>query len=256
MSSSRIYRNYNFDEDNAVVIDPTMVLPPIVEEDLLGDTELGEDGEEPEISPEEQARNLLDAARAEAEQIILDANAAGIAEQEAMRLAAKKEIDILAERAKSDGYQEGIAEAVREGDEIRAVARQVLEDAEKWKSDMQAALEPEMIDLLVGITNKLIGNAVIFNPGVILALVRSGMQNATIAKKVTIYVGAEDYDTVVAHRDEIAALTDGSVKLEIVKDLSLSKADCIIETPFGLIDASLGQQLEALKQNISLLCTR
>jgi flagellar assembly protein FliH len=206
-----------------------------------------------EISPEEYIERMLDAARAEAEQIILDAQASGIAEQAALRNAAKSEIAVLLEQAKSEGYQEGMTTATREGDEIRAHARQVLAEAEAERAYMQENLEPEMVDLLLGIATKLIGNAVALNPDVILTLVKMGMQNATITGEVKIYVSPDDYDTVIGGKTEIAALTDGSVKLEIVKDLSLSPMDCVIETPFGNIDCSLGQQLTALKSNITYL---
>jgi len=205
------------------------------------------------VSVEEQAAKLLDAARREAEVIILDAQDAGAAEQEAMRNAAKNEIIKMKEQAKEEGYNEGLTMATREGDTIRAQARKVLADAEAERKKMQQRLEPEMVELLIGIATKLIGNAVALNPDIILSLVRLGMQSATITGTVVVYVSADDYETAVDNKEKIMALTDGSVKLDIVKDLSLGSMDCIIETPFGNIDCSLGQQFEALHQNITYL---
>ncbi|MCL2204764.1 MAG: FliH/SctL family protein [Defluviitaleaceae bacterium] len=249
MSSSRIHRHYNLDRENVVVIDTTN--PALQGADMLGDTDLGE--EEPELSPEEQVAQIIEAAQQEAEQIILDAQAAGVAEQAALRNAAKSEITVLLEQTREQGYHEGMTEATREGDQIRAQARQVLAEAEAERAAMQEMLEPEMVDLLIGIATKLLGNALILNPSLILALVRKGMQSATISGEVTIYVSSDDYDAVVASKDEITAMTDGSVKLNITKDLSLSPMDCVIETPFGNIDCSLNQQFEALCQNITYL---
>lgn len=251
MSSSKLIRNYQLDRENAVVIEVNDPMQYKTVEDLLDDTDFG--GEEDEISPEEMADNILKTARAEAERIKRDAQNEGAAEVEAMREAANSEIATLREQARTEGYTEGITAATHEGDGIRAQARQVLSDAEKERIAMQESLEPEMVDLLVGIASKLLNNAVTLNPGVILALVRMGMQNATITGDVTVYVSADDYEEVIKRKDEIVALTDGSVKLEIVKDLSLNPMDCVIETPFGSIDASLGQQFETLKQNITYL---
>jgi len=250
MSSSRVIRNYTMDRDNAVVIeihDASMYET----NDLLDETEFGD--EEEAIPPEEQAENIINTAREEAEQIILDAQAAGVAEQEALRLAAKSEIAILQEQAKNDGYQEGITAATREGDEIRAQARQALVQAEADCVAMKEALEPEMVELLINISNKLFNNAIKLNPSVILSLVRMGMQNATLTGNVKVFVSASDFEEVTLRKDELTALTDGSVKLEIIKDMSLNAMDCIIETPYGSIDASFGQQFDALKQNITYL---
>jgi flagellar assembly protein FliH len=251
MSSSRIFRNYTIDRDNPVLID--IVTPPGGGDDLLTDTDFGEEEAEPGISPEEQAAAIIKAARAEAEQIITDAQAAGIAEQAAMRLAAKSEVAVLREQAKNDGYTEGMATATREGDKIRAQAQAALAQAQAEYLAMQQSFEPQMVELLIDIAGKLLNNAVSLNPGVILALVRMGMQNTTVTGDVKVYVSADDYVEVLNRKDELLAMAEGSVKLEIVKDMSLGPMDCIIDTPFGSIDASLGQQFEALKQNITYL---
>jgi flagellar assembly protein FliH len=253
MSSSKVYRHYTMDRDNPVIIEVSAPAFFGGGEDFLADTDFGEGEGDSDLPPEEQVINIIEAARAEAEQIILDAQAAGIAEQAAMRLAAKSEIAVLHEQTKNEAYNEGIAAATREGDKIRAQARAVMADAEAECHAARQALEPEMVDLLTGIAGKLLNNAVAMNPGVVLALVRMGMQNATITGNVTVYVSVEDYDEVIKRKSELLTLTDGSVKLEIVKDMSLGPMDCIIDTPFGSIDASLGQQFEVLKQNITYL---
>jgi len=238
------------DRDNEVVIninDPSVF-------NVAAESEAdGDDEGIPAASPEEQAARFLDAARHEADRIIQDAHAAGIAEQADLRNAAKSEINVLKEQAKEEGYNEGLTIATREGDNIRAQARQVLAQAEADRKKMQERLEPEMVDLLIRIADKLMDNAVKLNPKIILSLVKMGIQSATITGDVSVYVSPDDYDTVIENKDMVMALTDGSVKLDIVKDLSLSPMDCVIETPFGNIDCSLGQQYETLRQNITYL---
>jgi len=250
LSSSRIHRYYNLDRDNAVVINVNDA-SEFEAHDLLDDTDPGED--ETPISPQEEAAQILEEARLEAEQIINDAKAAGIAEQANLRREAKSEIAVLLEQTKTQGYEEGMSIAMQEGDAIRAQARQILMEAEAARQEMQERLEPEMVDLIIGITNKLIGNAMALTPNLVLALVRKGMQSATITGDIKIYVSPDDFDNVIANKDEISAMADSSVKIEIVKDANLAAMDCVIETPFGNIDCSLGQQLEAITQNITYL---
>jgi flagellar assembly protein FliH len=241
------------DRDNKVVIDINDPSVFMQHQDPIAYDETAEPEAERVLTPEEQAANILEAAKREAEAIVNDAKAAGIAEQAALRNAAKSDIQVQLEQAKSQGYQEGITIATREGDGIRAQARQVLADAEAEHMAMRAKLEPEMVGLLLRILDKLVGSAVALNPDIILYLVRAGIQNTTITGDVVIYVSPDDHENVTAKKNEIMALTDGSVKLEIKKDLSLNAMDCVIETPFGNIDCSLGQQYEALRQNITYL---
>ena len=199
---------------------------------------------------EAKAKGILQQANQQAEQIIADARVSAAAEQASIVEMAEGEASRIKIEAKEQAYQEGIEIATREGNAIRAEAQKVLESAEAERKQMQENLEPELVQLVVDIVDKLLGNVVQLNPAVIINLIKQGLSSATITGDVIVYVSSQDFDKAIEKKDEILALTDGSVKLDIVKDLSLSPMDCVIETPFGNIDASLGQQYEALKENL------
>jgi flagellar assembly protein FliH len=143
--------------------------------------------------------------------------------------------------------------AQADGDLIREEAQQTLNDAIAERAAMQEALEPEIIEMIIGITEKLLGNIVEVNPAIIVNLVKQGFAAAAISGDVKVNVSAEDYDAVSKSKNELLALTDGASKVTVVKDLSLSPMDCVIETEFGNIDCSLGQQFESLKANLTYI---
>jgi len=253
MLSSRVFKanTITVDRDNPVVIETEAYSEAPVDElpsDIFVEPVIDE-----EQDSQEKAYDIISNARQQAQQILQEAKSQAAVDYQAMTQRAKKEAADLAQEARTQGYNEGMTAAVHEGDTIRANAKKVLEDAEAQRIAMLARAEPDVVGLVMEITDKLLGNAVHLHPEVILHLVKQGMQSATIAGDVTVYVSSHDIETVQARREEILALTDGSVKLEIIKDLSLGPMDCVIETPFGNIDCSLGQQFEALKQNLTYL---
>jgi flagellar assembly protein FliH len=226
--------------------------------------EAQEPGDTPEDilrAAEEQARGIVKRARADAQEIIANANATVESELERARheadaLMSDAEARIAAESAQAretarkEGYEEGRAKAEAEGEAIRAEAQKVLDDALRERDGMRSALEPEAVGLVIDIINKLLNDTVALNPGAVVNLIRQGFAGATLTGAVTVRVSAKDYEAVMKKKDELAAFAGGSAEVAVVRDLSLNETDCIIETPFGNIDCGLGQQFTALRANL------
>jgi len=51
----------------------------------------------------------------------------------------------------------------------------------------------------------------------------------------------------------LLAAVEGGAEVEIVKDLSLGKAECIIETPYGSVDCSLEGQIEQMRESLMMI---
>jgi flagellar assembly protein FliH len=248
LSSNRVLKRHSVsvDTENKIVIETVM---PSVDIDLNEPY----DPDRQEKDAQKSAARIIRHAEQQAEQIISDAMQKAAEKQAAIQQAAEDEAATLTAEARESGYQSGMDAARQEGEAIKAEARQVLDDAKAEKLAMEEALEPDIVNMILGITEKLLGNIAELNPSLILNLVKQGFAAGAISGTVTVYVSADDYDEVVANKDELLAFTDGSAKLDITKDLSLSPLDCVIETSMGVIDCSLGQQFEALKANLTYI---
>lgn len=250
LSSRRILKHntVTLDTENTVIIE-------------IGDySALAVDDDEEFIPPprtEEDAQNsaekIIRNAERQAEEILANARATANAEQNTILQNAESEALQLTAEARENGYNEGIAKAQSKANAIKAEAQQVLNDAIAERERMQKSLEPEIVEMIINITEKLLGNACELNPAVVINLIKQGFESTSISGDVTVYVSADDFELVEAKKDELMAVTDGSVKLTITKDLSLSPMDCVIETPFGNIDCSLGQQFESLRANLTYI---
>ena len=250
MSLSRIIKSGTFllDENNKVIID----VPPAeaFEANEQASYEIPEEEQEI-INPADEAEKIISAAKKEAENIIERAVSQARDESRNILSLAATEAEELQKKAQEDGYNAGLTKAKAEGDDIKRQAEKIRSDALLWKKSQEESLEPQIVDIIIQITEKLIN--VTINPNIIINLIRQGINNSTITGNIIIYVSQNDYSYVIEHRDEILSLTDGSVKVDIVKDLSLNDNDCIMETPFGNIDSSLNQQLETLIQDLKYI---
>ena len=247
-SFNRIYKRgvLNVETESKYVIE-------VYPQSELDDTDEQSDPEKKEKDAQKSASRIIRHAERQAEEIKSNALKAAAEKQEAIKKNAEAEAAKIFSESRDMGYKKGMDVATDEGEAIKAEARQILADAKAEREEMQKNLEPEIVGMIIGITEKLLGNIAEVNPAIILNLIKQGFATASISGSVTVYVSADDYDLVVDKKEELMSLTDGSVKLEITKDLSLSPLDCVIETPMGDIDCSLGQQFESLRANLTYI---
>ena len=258
-SSRRVMKpgTYTIDQENRVVLD--IVTPPseaIIPGtgNVAADENMAEGGSEHhKVSAEEQSKYLVSQAKAQGEQIVQDAIIEGSTKRADIIKKAEAEAVQIHADAQDKGYKDGMDACAEEAQAIRAEAQQVLDSAYAERKAMEDSLEPEMVDIIMSITNKLIGDTIKLNPAVVINLIKQGLSASTITGDVIVYVSPQDFEQVLANKDELLTMTDGSVKLEIVKDLSLNPTDCVIETPFGNVDSSLGQQYDNLISDLTYI---
>lgn len=152
------------------------------------------------------------------------------------------------EKGYADGYKKGEADA----NVLIKKAEAIKDEAIKERQEAIARLEPQMVEMILGICDKLIG-ANLVKPDVIVHLARQGLAQTSFNGDVALRVSKDDYEHVLAAKDELMGLVPGGYEIEIVKDFSLSAGDCLIETQFGLIDSSLNMQLEEVKESLRLI---
>lgn len=252
LSSKRVLKPsmVNLDIKNKIVIETGLLTTSADNNDPVQI-----DPEKREKDVQKSAAGIIRNAERQAEEIRSRARVES--EHEKSAILKKTDIEsaqVLAESRKQ-GYKEGMETATCEGNAIKAEARQVLEDAKAEHKKMQESLEPEIVSMIIAITEKLLGNITELCPAVILNLIKQGFAEATISGDVTVYVSAQDYEKVLENKYELMALAGGAVELQITKDLSLLPMDCVIETPFGNIDCSLNQQFKALRENLTFILT-
>ncbi len=251
---SRIYKRNDIkvDSDSKVVIkhkdlpDNVFVVDDVAEDIGMDHEESMKMFEEIINDAQEQANEIIQAAEEVAERIIREAE--------------EKQDDFISEY-KEIGYAGGYEKGLEEGnligqqsyDEKKDELEKVINEAIEERHNILAAVEGEVIDLVLDIVKNITYGAFKLNPELLTVLVRRGISNATIQHKVSIKVSSDDYDNVVKNVDEFKKLIDSSKEIEILKDFSLLKNDCLLETEFGNIDCGLDEQLNSLKESLYII---
>lgn len=203
-----------------------------------------------EISNKELAEKIVDRAKEEAATIIKAAREDAEIILDSMEDDAKERIRRTEEDARRKGYEEGYAKGEGETEAIKEEARAISENAVQERQKSFDAFEADILNLIVDVLDKLLAGALNMNPQLILYIIRKGFAESNLSGDVIIRVSEDDYEEAYSNREAFLQYVESGAKLEVTKDFSLSKADCVIETPFGVIDCSLDQQYEALKKNL------
>ena len=258
--ANKIFKSWNvsFDYENKVAIksqQDVQILEVIHEEEEAPD--LGEDllaqARDEQEKARLNARAVVDNATKEAGKILANAR------QEAERIKSEAEAEIDKQRAavlleaEKKGYDEGYSKGSGEALLIINEANDLKNETNNQREQAISRLEPELVELIIRIVKKLISENAKVNPQIVLHLIRMGLAQSSFTGDITLRVSQEDYDNVAANKEMLMKYVEGGANLEIIKDFSLNASDCLIETPFGVIDSSLDMQFEEIKQSLNLI---
>lgn len=191
---------------------------------------------------EQQTRQILEDARAEAEQIVARARE----EFDAIRSEAE-------EQGREEGRQQGLAEAETTLQEMTARQQAEYEVRLKELEEQERQMEPFFADLTVNLIEKITGILCQDKKETIVYLIERAVHNLEKPKQINLRVSKEDMANVSMHKAGLKEAAEGVEEFDIVEDSSLMANQCIIETENKIIDCSLDVQLQSLRDQIRML---
>lgn len=173
-------------------------------------------------------------ARSSAQQIIKDAEEkakAILAEAEAKR-------DAKLAEGREEGRQEGLAQVT-----------DLILKAKLQRDELLAQAEPEAVKLALKIAEKIIGHDVERDETVLMDVIAQAAETNRNAQQLVVRVHPEIGKFLRTRMPQLMERIGVTKAVSIKEDAEISdKAGCILETPFGTLDARLTTQLEVLKQ--------
>lgn len=194
-------------------------------------------------------QQIIALANQKAEEIILKANEKANDILTNAICNAEDEAEKIKQDAQKMGYDYGYNSAIEQIETLKAQAQLELENAIKQKEEILLSSEPQMVDMILKLSKTIFGKALEINPQVIMLLIKKALEQSTVNGKLYIHVSKEDYDCVIENVSQIYELSSNE-EIEIIKDLTLTKGDCIIETPYGNVDSSFDMQFDAIKNDL------
>ena len=205
-------------------------------------------------SAEAEAESIIKAARAEGADIVAGASKeANRIIEAAMREAklyvekmsdrAEEEAAAIRERAVLDGEREGRIEGRAEYDMLIEEAERVRAEANEEYKKLILGAERDVLELVLSVTKKVVGEEFKLNRENLILMIKDALERCTNREDVVIKISSGDYDFVAANRELLLSMVEGIDKLDIRRDLSLESDSCVIETPFGSLDAGASTRL-------------
>ncbi len=185
-----------------------------------------------------EAQDMLLQAREEAENILS---------------AAQTDADGIRKQAYDDGLRQGEKKAQEKYDTMKVrLEREVKEAKEAYERQVRE-LEPAFVEILIHLMGKLTGVLLEEKSDLITYLIEQALYEIGSSMTYLVHVSPEDFAVANLGKEKLLAqLKEGAV-LEITKDGTMQKGQCIIETDSRIFDCSIDVQLKNLAGDLKML---
>lgn len=196
-------------------------------------------------SAQEKAAAIIDEAKKDANQRINEAN---------------QQVEHLKQQAYDEGYQKGYQQGVEQGKQSgleemqsqieNAIDRtqQILTLGEKEAKEMILAAERQIIEIALAVASKVIACQIEENPMVVLPIVKSALEKVKDQEQIVLRVSSADFDIVLQAKQEFQNMVGREQALTIVVDRTITAGSCVIDTSYGVVDAKIDTQFDALRK--------
>ncbi|WP_179298818.1 flagellar assembly protein FliH [Evansella halocellulosilytica] len=161
---------------------------------------------------------------------------------------AEKKFTEAEKSGRKQGYEAGVLEGRQSYDELIKKAENAVRKAQEDYFLKVEKAESDLLDLALKVAEKIIGESIVKDHNAWIHLVKEAVKEVREQEEVKIYVPVSAYELTLQHEQEIKEIALHTRHLYIYPDSSLLKHSCIIETPFGKVNASIDSQLEEMKK--------
>lgn len=206
--------------------------------------------EQSRLIAEEQSRLIIGEAEAKEEKMLKSAYEKS---KEILEEAKRSGYDEGYENGHSEGYKKGYGEGKYISDNLINESLDIKDGYINKRDNLLKGLEEDIIELVIDIYEKILGEKTEEDMDMITSLVLNGIKNLDPTDKLTIIASKEDFNMLENSKDEILAKASLIKELEIKYDINLGKGDCILETTKGNIDLSIKDQLKEVKELLTTI---
>lgn len=210
-----------------------------------------------EIIVNSEENELLSKAVEEAETIVKDATlkAQSIHEQITFEKESwEQEKNLLKEKAKSEGFSQGLIEGkeqcLKEYHEALQLANDVVNASKRDYQQQVASAERTILQLGIKVAEKILGEKLEESDDGFLSIVKRAIKEARDYREIQLHVSPTHYGFILSQKEELTSIIPKETDIYIYPDEDLSERDCIIESANGRIDASIDSQLEEIKHKL------
>ena len=167
---------------------------------------------------------------------------------------AHKKVALLEQEA----YEKGFAQGEKDGLELgEKKAVKVIENIENLfieisnlKREIIRQHEKEILELIFAIVKKILHDHVDINENTLKNIVVNALNVTAEKGEIVLKVNPEDFDFVEGLKPDFFTKFKELKSITITSDPSITKGGCLLETPYGDVDATIETQLEKIYQSL------
>ncbi|GLO65994.1 flagellar assembly protein FliH [Oceanobacillus kimchii] len=158
----------------------------------------------------------------------------------------------LMKETKQVGYRDGYEHGKQEGydsykEKLIEVNNIVDATIKDYHSELDKSTET-ILGLSVLVAERIIENQLTEHPSQFLNIVKAAVHDIKGQPKVSIILHPTNYELVSTHKTELQRIIGKDSKLAIYVNEDLKETDCLIEHPFGQIEANIDSQLTKIRE--------
>jgi len=197
-----------------------------------------------------EAEALLAKAKEEAEKLVSDAKQLAEKLETDTRSTLDEEKNAAVNQAREDGIKQGYAEGKAEVDRLIERTHTVLERAQDKRGEILVQTEEEIIRLVLLMVRKVVKVISENQREVVVSNVIEALKKVKDRGNIIIRVNIADLKLTTEHTKEFIKALEGVKSIQVAEDSSVDAGGCVIETDFGEIDARITSQLGELESKI------
>lgn len=155
------------------------------------------------------------------------------------------------DEAKEQGFNEGFSLGKEESlskyqqflDEANVLSEAALKD---YHTTIEKSTET-ILDIAIHTAKRILNEKFTENPDAFLDIVQTAIQEIKDQPVISIYLHPGNYGIVLQQKEELIRLLENEAKLSIYTRENIAENSCLIEHPFGQIDASVDTQLQQIR---------
>ncbi|MCA1009233.1 flagellar assembly protein FliH [Halobacillus halophilus] len=210
-----------------------------VEEHLYNEQELA-------LQKRQQAEKILEEAREEASQLLQEAEH----KIEADKKAWQEERIQLVQAAEREGYETGVTQGYHDYTEKLEEANLIIAKANQSYHSIVASSEETIVEIALRSAEKIVNCHLQDHPESFLYLVKKVVKEVQEQPEIAIYVHPDQYSDLQSQAEELQRMTSLKTNLSIYVKDEMEPFSCVIESPFGRIDAGIDSQLKELREKV------
>ena len=173
------------------------------------------------------------------------------------RETAEQKLAAIESQAYEEGLAQGKAQTLRAERTKSSPFLELLVKAKETLTEhrriIQNAAQRDAVTVAAAMANRIIENEILRQPALSGKVFREALDMAIGHERIKIRIHPEDDIHLTRIIEEEYSETTFAEGIEVIRDRSIQRGGCLVETEFGVIDARIEQQLACISNNLLTL---